>query len=214
MGLAQGADMRVVTERSRLGMPEVAIGYFPDVGGSYFLSRVPGELGTYLGVSGAQIQAAGALYCGLADWFLESDKIAALDAGLDKLTFGDHPLKDLQGLLAKLGAPEARLDDELFALLADYHWPGNIRQLEMVLRTALAMREPGENTLGLEHLPDSTLEELAAGERQPCGRIRETEMELIRQALDRHQGNVSAAADALGISRATLYRKLKQLKGG
>ena len=119
-----------------------------------------------------------------------------------------------QGLLAKLGAPEARLDDELFALLADYHWPGNIRQLEMVLRTALAMREPGENTLGLEHLPDSTLEELAAGERQPCGRIRETEMELIRQALDRHQGNVSAAADALGISRATLYRKLKQLKGG
>ncbi|MBB1607443.1 MULTISPECIES: sigma-54-dependent Fis family transcriptional regulator [unclassified Pseudomonas] len=119
-----------------------------------------------------------------------------------------------QGLLVKLGAPEARLDDELFALLADYHWPGNIRQLEMVLRTALAMREPGENTLGLEHLPDSTLEELAAGERQPCGRIRETEMELIRQALDRHQGNVSAAADALGISRATLYRKLKQLKGG
>lgn len=41
MGLAQGADLRVVTERSRLGMPETAIGYFPDVGGSYFLSRVP-----------------------------------------------------------------------------------------------------------------------------------------------------------------------------
>lgn len=125
MGLAQGADMRVVTERSRLGMPEVAIGYFPDVGGSHFLSRVPGELGTYLGVSGVQIQAADALYCGLADWFLESDKIAALDAGLDKLAFGDHPLKDLQGLLAKLGtqtlddAPLARLRsvvDHFFAL--------------------------------------------------------------------------------------------------
>lgn len=125
MGLAQGADMRVVTERSRLGMPEVAIGYFPDVGGSHFLSRVPGELGTYLGVSGVQIQAADALYCGLADWYLESDKIAALDAGLDKLAFGDHPLKDLQGLLAKLGtqtlddAPLARLRpviDHFFAL--------------------------------------------------------------------------------------------------
>lgn len=50
------------------------------------------------------------------------------------------------------------------------------------------------------------------GERQPCGRIRENELELIRQSLDRHQGNVSAAADALGISRATLYRKLKQLR--
>ncbi|WP_449432962.1 enoyl-CoA hydratase/isomerase family protein [Pseudomonas putida] len=103
MGLAQGCDLRIVTERSRLGMPEVAIGYFPDVGGSYFLSRIPGELGTYLGVSGAQIQAADALYCGLADWYLPCDQLAALDQGLDRLSFGDHPLKDLQNLLAKLG---------------------------------------------------------------------------------------------------------------
>lgn len=104
MGLAQGCDLRVVTERSRLGMPEVGIGYFPDVGGSYFLSRLPGELGIYLGVSGAQVQAADALYCGLADWYLASDQLAALDQGLDQLSFGDHPLKDLQGLLARLGS--------------------------------------------------------------------------------------------------------------
>ncbi|MBA1202622.1 enoyl-CoA hydratase/isomerase family protein [Pseudomonas capeferrum] len=104
MGLAQGADLRIVTERSRLGMPEVGIGYFPDVGGSYFLSRVPGELGTYLGLTGTQIQAADALYCGLANWYVDSGKLAALDAGLDRLTFGEHPLKDLQGLLAKLGS--------------------------------------------------------------------------------------------------------------
>ncbi|CAG8863527.1 1,4-dihydroxy-2-naphthoyl-CoA synthase [Pseudomonas fluorescens] len=109
MGLAQGADLRVVTERSRLGMPEVGIGYFPDVGGSYFLSRIPGELGIYLGVSGAQIQAADALYCGLADWYLSSDKLDALDAGLDRLSFGDQPLKDLQGLLATLACQT--LDD-------------------------------------------------------------------------------------------------------
>ncbi|MFJ4432421.1 enoyl-CoA hydratase/isomerase family protein [Pseudomonas sp. NPDC089395] len=104
MGLAQGCDLRIVTERSRLGMPEVGIGYFPDVGGSYFLSRIPGELGTYLGVSGAQIQADDALYCGLADWYLPSDKLAALDEGLDRLTFTEQPLKDLQNLLAKLGS--------------------------------------------------------------------------------------------------------------
>ncbi|HEK1687880.1 TPA: enoyl-CoA hydratase/isomerase family protein [Pseudomonas putida] len=125
MGLAQGADLRVVTERSRLGMPEVGIGYFPDVGGSYFLSRIPGELGIYLGVSGAQIQAADALYCGLADWYVDSAKLAALDEGLDHLNFGDQPLKDLQGLLAKLGsqlledAPLAKLRpaiDHFFAL--------------------------------------------------------------------------------------------------
>ncbi|MNE75834.1 DNA-binding transcriptional regulator DhaR [compost metagenome] len=66
--------------------------------------------------------------------------------------------------------------------------------------------------LGLEHLPDSMLDELSVGERPQGGSIRENELELIRQSLDRHQGNVSAAADALGISRATLYRKLKQLR--
>ena len=103
MGLAQGAELRVVTERSRLAMPETAIGYFPDVGGSYFLSRIPGELGTYLGVTGVQIQAADALYCNLADWYLASDQLAQLDERLDRLTWGDYPLKDLQGALALLG---------------------------------------------------------------------------------------------------------------
>lgn len=103
MGLAQGAELRVVTERSRLAMPETGIGYFPDVGGSYFLSRIAGELGTYLGVSGVHIQAADALYCGLADWYVESAKLATLDERLDALKWSEQPLKDLQGVLAKLG---------------------------------------------------------------------------------------------------------------
>ncbi|MFD2642845.1 enoyl-CoA hydratase/isomerase family protein [Pseudomonas japonica] len=104
MGLAQGAELRVVTERSRLAMPEVGIGYFPDVGGSYFLSRIPGELGTYLGVTGVQIQAADALYCGLADWYLDSTRLAELDHDLDQLSWSAYPLKDLQGVLARLGS--------------------------------------------------------------------------------------------------------------
>ena len=58
----------------------------------------------------------------------------------------------------------------------------------------------------------SLLDDLSASERPPAGSIRENELELIRQSLDNHQGNVSAAAEALGISRATLYRKLKQLR--
>jgi len=103
MGLAQAAELRVVTERSRLAMPETAIGYFPDVGASYFLSRVPGELGIYLGLTGVQIGAADAIYCGLADWFLDSNRLAALDERLDKLMWSAYPLKDLQGVLARLG---------------------------------------------------------------------------------------------------------------
>lgn len=118
----------------------------------------------------------------------------------------------VNSLLGKLGAPAVKLREDLNSLLAGYHWPGNIRQLEMVLRTALAMREEGEIELSLEHLPDSMLDELNTSDRPQTGRIRENELELIRQSLDSHQGNVSAAADALGISRATLYRKLKQLR--
>jgi len=125
MGLAQGADLRVVTERSRLAMPEVAIGYFPDVGGSYFLSRIPGELGVYLGVTGVQIGAADALYCGLADWYLKSEALAELDQRLDRLQWRKHPLKDLQGVLTKIASqhlPDPPLEklrpaiDHFFAL--------------------------------------------------------------------------------------------------
>ncbi|MDF9757232.1 transcriptional regulator of acetoin/glycerol metabolism [Pseudomonas sp. TE6288] len=118
----------------------------------------------------------------------------------------------IQGLLDKSGAGSVSLDPALTALLENFDWPGNIRQLEMVVRTALAMREEGEQVLTLDHLTDCLLDELASG-AAPSGSLRDNELELIRAALARHQGNVSAAAEALGISRATLYRKLKQLRG-
>jgi len=138
MGLVQGADLRVVTERSRLAMPEVAIGYFPDVGGSYFLPRICGELGLYLGVSGVQIRAADALYCGLADWHLESERLSLLDQRLDQLQWSDTPLKDLQGVLAKLGvqqlpdAPLAALRPAIDHYFALPDLPSIVQQLREV----------------------------------------------------------------------------------
>jgi len=67
MGVSQGARVRIAGERTRMAMPETAIGLFPDVGGSYFLSRTPGALGFYLGLVGPTLNAADAVYCGLAD---------------------------------------------------------------------------------------------------------------------------------------------------
>ncbi|HYQ40255.1 MAG TPA: enoyl-CoA hydratase/isomerase family protein, partial [Pseudomonas sp.] len=104
MGLIQGAALRVVTERARMGMPETAIGYFPDVGASYFLSRLPGELGTYLGVTGVQIRAADALHAGLADWCLPSEQLAELDRCLDNMQWTVHPQEALRTLLATLAS--------------------------------------------------------------------------------------------------------------
>ncbi|UVL30293.1 sigma-54-dependent Fis family transcriptional regulator [Pseudomonas donghuensis] len=116
----------------------------------------------------------------------------------------------VRSLLDRLGGQGVELSSELSALFAGYHWPGNIRQLEMTLRLLLAMREAGEQELGLDHLPDNLLDELRDSARPPSTRMRDSQSVLIRQALERHAGNVTAAAEALGISRATLYRKLKQ----
>lgn len=81
MGIGQGGpdnQLRIVTELTRMAMPEVNIGFFPDVGGSYFLSRCPGQLGTYLGVTGETISATEAIYTGLADVYLPSVQIQEL----------------------------------------------------------------------------------------------------------------------------------------
>lgn len=83
MGIAQGGPdcgLRIVTERTKMAMPEVNIGLFPDVGGSHFLSHAPGQLGQYLGLSGLTIGAADALYVGLADVFVPGAELGALMA--------------------------------------------------------------------------------------------------------------------------------------
>jgi enoyl-CoA hydratase/carnithine racemase len=67
VGLMAGCSHRVVTEGSRLAMPEVNIGLYPDVGGSWFLRRMPGRTGLFLAFTAAQINAADAIFCGLAD---------------------------------------------------------------------------------------------------------------------------------------------------
>ena len=86
MGVAQGGEtnrMRIVTDRTKMAMPEVNIGLFPDVGGGYFLSRTKGEIGTYLGVTGEIIGAADALYAGLADVFVPAAELASFSTMLE-----------------------------------------------------------------------------------------------------------------------------------
>ncbi|GCD94560.1 3-hydroxyisobutyryl-CoA hydrolase [Embleya hyalina] len=86
VGVSAHGDVRVVTERSTVAMPETGIGFVPDVGGTYLLSRAPGELGTHLALTAGAIGAADAILCGLADHFVPSDRLPAL---LDALAAGD-----------------------------------------------------------------------------------------------------------------------------
>lgn len=77
VGVAAHASHRIVTERSMIAMPEASIGFLPDVGGSYILSRAPGLSGLYLGMSGARMNAADAIYAGFADTFVHSSDITS-----------------------------------------------------------------------------------------------------------------------------------------
>ena len=82
VGLAAHASHRVVTERTKLGMPEVGIGFFPDVGGTWLLSRSPGETGTYFGLTGQTMNGADAVYTGFADVVVASASLPSLRKAL------------------------------------------------------------------------------------------------------------------------------------
>ena len=90
LGLMSGTSHRVVTERSRIAMPEGVIGFFPDVAGTWFLTRMPGRTGLYLGLTSASMNAADALYLNLADYFVASDQRVALFAELANVDWSDR----------------------------------------------------------------------------------------------------------------------------
>lgn len=82
VGVSAHGNVRVVTERSTVGMPEVGIGFVPDVGGTYLLSRAPGELGTHIALTTARLSAGDAIACGFADHFVPSDRLAEFEQAL------------------------------------------------------------------------------------------------------------------------------------
>ncbi len=80
VGVSIHGSQRIVTEHCLFAMPETGIGFFPDVGGAWFLSRMPGEIGMYLGLTGARLGPADALYCGVATHYAPRDRLPeALD---------------------------------------------------------------------------------------------------------------------------------------
>ncbi|MHC2147484.1 enoyl-CoA hydratase/isomerase family protein [Pseudomonas sp. 210_17 TE3656] len=99
MGLLQGASVRIVTPSSRLAMPEISIGLYPDVGASWFLARLPGKLGLFLGLTGVPINARDALDLGLADRLLGESQQAELLDDLLQLNWQEQTALQLNSLL-------------------------------------------------------------------------------------------------------------------
>ena len=74
VGVSCHGSHRIVGETSKIAMPECSIGLVPDVGGSFLLAKLPGNIGTFLGVTGKRMKASDAIYCGFADYFIPETK--------------------------------------------------------------------------------------------------------------------------------------------
>jgi enoyl-CoA hydratase len=104
VGLSSHGAFRVVTERTRLAMPETGIGYFPDVGVSWLLPQAPGEIGTWMGLTGNEVNAADAIFAGLADVHVPSERLEELTLAISTLGPSDVH-KGIETLLSQFSTP-------------------------------------------------------------------------------------------------------------
>lgn len=208
MGLAQGAALRIATDKTRMGMPETAIGLFPDVGGTWFLSKCPGKVGTYLGLVGPTIRAADALYARLADAYLAPDALASLDAEFAAAAAATDPRAAVAGLAQRLAsAPPGAVTLEPIRQAIDVHF-GHVElgRVKDSLQGALepdpaAWTAKAQEALA-KHSPTMlavTLEQLVRGPSLSLAEVFRMELGMVATALE--QGDFMEGVRALLVSK-------------
>ena len=208
MGISQGAQFRIVTDRTRMAMPETAIGLFPDVGASYFLSRLEGAQGICLGITGASIKAPDILYAGLGDLYLDTYSVVALDDRLNDIVWTDDHDRDIEMALNTLASePAAPPTLQPLADAIDLHFgettlPEIIASLKNESRTELT--DWATQTLaGLEKrsplLMAVTLEQLHRGKRMSLADCFRMELNLMYACFD--QGDFIEGIRALIVDK-------------
>src|SRR5690625_1767923 len=94
VGLSYGASHRIVSERTKWAMPEMNIGFFPDVGAAYFLNKAPGHIGRYLALTSTMIEAKDVIYIGAADHFMKSEQLEKFLDALRAQSFTEKTIED------------------------------------------------------------------------------------------------------------------------
>ncbi|MDG0025787.1 enoyl-CoA hydratase/isomerase family protein [Trinickia sp. Y13] len=138
MGLAQAAALRVATERSKIAMPETRIGFVPDVGATRFLSVMPVELSLYVGLTGAVLSGADAVYCGLADVCVRSDWLSGFEERLARLP-SNQVLERLREAFVPPASPMPPATIEGFAPAIEKHFSARLTVNEMAASLASAL---------------------------------------------------------------------------
>ncbi|HKH27932.1 MAG TPA: enoyl-CoA hydratase/isomerase family protein, partial [Sphingomicrobium sp.] len=109
VGISLPCEYRVATENTRLAMPETGIGLFPDVGGGWYLSRLPGRVGQFMALTGARLDASECLYLGLATNYIQQ---ASLEELHDRILKAPGRIQGALGAAAAI-APDAKIESNL-----------------------------------------------------------------------------------------------------
>lgn len=117
IGIMNGAVCRVVTERTQMAMPEIAIGLYPDVGGSYFLNRMPEGVGMFLGLTSARFDGADAVSIGMADLLIRAERKRSLLDGLEELPWTPDMATNRELLRTHLASSAERIEPGRSAIM-------------------------------------------------------------------------------------------------
>ena len=153
VGISAHGRFRVATERTQFAMPETGIGFFPDVGATWFLPRCPGELGMYLGLTGARLSGADCIAAGLASHAVPADRLPSLEQELERRSSPAEVAAVLADLEGGIGTPELasaraaidrcfageRLDEVLARLAAERDRPGQAWREQLAAKSPFAL---------------------------------------------------------------------------
>ena len=194
VGLSAHSSHRVVTERTKLAMPEVGLGFFPDVGGTWLLSHAPGEIGTYFGLTGQTMNGPDAVHARFADAVVPSQKLAALRDALTRVRPGT-PSGEITSLIAGFATGESSGPVAAMQSKIDL-WFAHDRMEDIVA----ALRRDGSE------LAKSTLTTL--GEKSPRGMVVTLKLlRLARKALSLEECLVREYRAALEVFRSDDFRE-------
>ncbi|KAK4704564.1 hypothetical protein P7C70_g1644, partial [Phenoliferia sp. Uapishka_3] len=197
LGLSMHAPFRIATETTQIAMPETEIGLFPDVGANFFLSRLDGQLGVYLGLTGERVRGAGALLSGFASHYVPAERLEALEIRLSELD-QTASVEDVNAAIDEFAADAA----DLKAALASYTLVGAKRRaIDVIFASDNAeeivdkLRKLEEGTLSLkkivmkgEELEGEALKAWALETREKLEKFSPTSVKLALQAIKEGKG--------------------------
>jgi enoyl-CoA hydratase len=202
VGVSVHGSHRVATERTMFAMPESGIGLFPDVGGSYFLPRCPGEMGMYLGLTGARLKGMDAVSAGVADALVPSDKLPDLVAALSTASFGEDIETEITAIIAQFA--ETAETDALNDLIANVARHFDKSSVENIIESLEADNDPwAEKALATLSIKSPTslkisheqLRRGAALEFDDCMRMEFRMVNRVIAGVDFYEGTRAAVID-------------------